>query len=576
MAVSDAFSTSNQYIKYKITVTEGSIDIPNNTSTVSVTVNFYRTNTGYSTYGKGTVYCKINETTYSASVSSNQKITSSGINLFSKTVTIPHDSDGNKTLRVAAWITHTQFSSSEQGFDIALTSIPRATTPILSASTVNLGSSITITLNRAANTFTHNLTYVFGNLSNQTSGFNEATSVETSTTFVPPLALAIQIPNATSGVLTITCNTYNGTTLIGTKSISLTVNVPSSLIPSFGSIPISATETVSGIATKFSGFVQNISKILVSVSALGSYGSTISTYKVTVDGQTYNSKSFTTEKIISSGNIVISATITDSRGRTNTATLSITVIEYNFPTISSFKAFRCSSDGTENPEGNRIKAEFAFEISPVNNLNDKYYEIVYRERGTTNWNAITSGSLYSFNGSIVSGEYFSPDKPYDVAINLRDYLSNNTATGEIPTAFTILDFRSTGKGLAMGKVSEKDCLEIALDVDLTGKFLQEETQTPTLLNGWMNYDATYAPAGYWKDAMNIVHLSGMIKSGATAAETVIFSLPVGYRPASSEKFFTVSLNAICTIDIYSNGNVVIRTGANAGWVSLSGITFRAN
>lgn len=66
-----------------------------------------------------------------------------------------------------------------------------------------------------------------------------------------------------------------------------------------------------------------------------------------------------------------------------------------------------------------------------------------------------------------------------------------------------------------------------------------------------------------------------IVSGATTAETVIFTLPVGYRPRVSEKFFGVSSNAICVIDVCETGNVAIKTGANAGWLSLSGISFRA-
>ena len=75
MATSAALSTSNEYVKYTITVTQNSQSIENNTSNVTVSVRFYRTNTGYTTYGTGTVYCKINGTTYSASVTPDDKIT---------------------------------------------------------------------------------------------------------------------------------------------------------------------------------------------------------------------------------------------------------------------------------------------------------------------------------------------------------------------------------------------------------------------------------------------------------------------------------------------------------------------
>ena len=126
MGKSGALSTSNQYVKYTIEIIENSQSIPNNTSNVTVKVRFYRTNTGYETYGTGTVYCKINGTQYSASVSSSQKITNSGIVLFSKTLTIAHGTDGKKTLTCSAWINlNTPLTSNEQSYSQALSTIPR-------------------------------------------------------------------------------------------------------------------------------------------------------------------------------------------------------------------------------------------------------------------------------------------------------------------------------------------------------------------------------------------------------------------------------------------------------------------
>ena len=99
---SEAFDTSNQFIKYTITVTENSYSVENNSSNVTVSINFYRTNTGYTTYGNGTVYCYIYDATYSQSVGPNDKITHDGIDLFTKTLDIPHNDGGTRTLNVAA------------------------------------------------------------------------------------------------------------------------------------------------------------------------------------------------------------------------------------------------------------------------------------------------------------------------------------------------------------------------------------------------------------------------------------------------------------------------------------------
>ncbi len=128
MPDSSTLNTSNQYVKYRIRVSQIT-DITNNSSIVRVEVRFWRTNTGYETYGTGTVYVKIDGTQYTQAVKSNQKITNSGINLFEKEFTIKHDADGKKTINVQAKISLGSVLSSEyQGFNVKLTDIIAAPT----------------------------------------------------------------------------------------------------------------------------------------------------------------------------------------------------------------------------------------------------------------------------------------------------------------------------------------------------------------------------------------------------------------------------------------------------------------
>lgn len=127
MPTSQNFGTSNKYIKYRIEVNVNSQSIENNNSNITVKVWFFRTNQGYTTYGTGTCYCTINSTSYSQAVTSSQKITSSPIALFTKTVDIPHDNDGSKSVWVSAYISHNApLTSSDQGFNAGLPKIPRA------------------------------------------------------------------------------------------------------------------------------------------------------------------------------------------------------------------------------------------------------------------------------------------------------------------------------------------------------------------------------------------------------------------------------------------------------------------
>ncbi len=63
---------------------------------------------------------------------------------------------------------------------------------------------------------------------------------------------------------------------------------------------------------------------------------------------------------------------------------------------------------------------------------------------------------------------------------------------------------------------------------------QEAWITPTLLNSWTQADATDMPVRYRKDEFGIVHLSGRLSGGT--ADTVAFTLPVGYRPSKRVGF----------------------------------------
>ena len=104
-----------------------------------------------------------------------------------------------------------------------------------------------------------------------------------------------------------------------------------------------------------------------------------------------------------------------------------------------------------------------------------------------------------------------------------------------------------------------------------GRLVQPPWIAPTLLNAWVNYGLGYATAGYMKDSMGFVHIKGLIKGGVVTTNTVILTLPVGYRPAENGCFTMYSNDgAIGTAQVFSNGEVKIITGSNTNF-SLNGI-----
>ena len=129
-----------------------------------------------------------------------------------------------------------------------------------------------------------------------------------------------------------------------------------------------------------------------------------------------------------------------------------------------------------------------------------------------------------------------------------------------------------------------DGTEIADEAITVDKIEVEDWIAPTLLNSWANYGVDHPPAGYMKTPDGTVHLRGLIKNGSSTTATM-FTLPVGYRPkvtGSQEYALYPAINAnhnsnlACRINIY-NGNVSqSATNGSTGWVSLSGISFKAD
>ena len=111
-------------------------------------------------------------------------------------------------------------------------------------------------------------------------------------------------------------------------------------------------------------------------------------------------------------------------------------------------------------------------------------------------------------------------------------------------------------------------------LDLKANKAQEAWIAPTLLNGWVNYGGGEEIAGYFKDEFGFVHLKGLIKSGTTTSGTVLFTLPITYRP-SKNRYFAIALDqsSYGVIVILSSGNVLGGT-TSSSWTSLDGISFK--
>jgi hypothetical protein len=454
--------TNNQYVKYTITITENSTSVENNTSNVTVKVKFFRTNSGYETYGTGKVYCTIDGTKYTSSVGLSQKITNSGIVLFTKTLNIKHKTDGSKTLSVSSYISidlnGSTLSSSSQSYSHALTKIARNSTisSVTSSVEVDGTNKCTVEISRAVSTHTHTVTWKIGSYT------HSATSVGTSTSYAIPTSWMNAIPSATSGTATVTVTTYSGSTKIGsTVSKNFTLKIPSSIVPS-----VSATiAMVNGtVPSSWGIYVQGKSKCTITPSSSGSYSSTIKT--ITITGGTngkYNKSmttdtAWTTPTLAESGTISFTIKATDSRNRSASVTKSITVYEYKTPSISSVTAQRCTSDGTLNDDGTYLKVSVpTSSYSSCNGKNTCTLTVMYKESTATTWSTATNVST---TASVIGAGGISTSKSYNVRFTITDAFTSVTKDVTVSTSGCLLNFRKDKDGLSLGKFAETSGFDV--------------------------------------------------------------------------------------------------------------------
>jgi hypothetical protein len=166
---------------------------------------------------------------------------------------------------------------------------------------------------------------------------------------------------------------------------------------------------------------------------------------------------------------------------------------------------------------------------------------------------------------------------------------SSSPTAPLPTnTSTIMQFKlaEVYVGNNVSVINQVNITDKRINVDLFGAQLAEKANrtqenwiAPILLNGWSNMGAPNAVAGYMKSTLGFVHIKAVLKNGVTADSTIIFTLPVGYRP--SEYIYSVvtynngTTDALALIAIAPNGNITLSGVKANNTLVISTIIFKA-
>lgn len=446
MASSGSFSTSKyevRYLTFNWSVSSQSVD---SNKTV---INWNIKGAGGSTtswYMAGNFKVVINgSTVYS---SSTRIKLFNGMTVASGSFTISHNSDGSKSFSASAEAGIYTFAVNCSGSSSwSLPTIARATQPSVNKTSVTYGDNVVISLPRASSSFTHTIQ---AGVDGKLSFMNIATGVGTSYTWTIPKDWAKHLPTK-SHKIRIRAITYSGNTQIGTKEASSVSVSPTSDMKPVVSITISDDMK---FKDKYGGFVKGQSKIRAKVTEKLYAGTSVSSRTLSLNGVNYQTAEQVSEVIVSTSQTV-SASVTDARGLTGSASISPTVYDWFTPKIGTFYAERCDANGKTDEVGNYIRLDYGVEVAPVNNKNTKTIKYGYKKQSESSWTTKEiSFSGYSKTGNVVipaSGEY-----SWNIYIELKDDFTKATLSLQVGTAYVLMDFHKSGRGLAIGKVAEKE------------------------------------------------------------------------------------------------------------------------
>lgn len=571
-------------LKLSVSSYETDVNVENNSSYVQVDVTATSSGLTYnllgSAYIEGSVgSLAIPKTYYTLGQNSSKKVYSGKIGPFT------HNLDGSlasQNVHVYSWIAESTTATSDT--ICSMSTIPRASKFTMSVYEPIVGNTITVYTNRVSTNFTHRFSYKPPNSESYYwlwGTESESTGITVSKDWTVPVSFLNYFPNSFNAIFQIRCDTYNGSTYIGTEYTNIQVNARTSDYPTYALSISEANQEV--INSKVGLYIQNKSSLKINLTNIGLvYNSPLESCHIVISdsgGQTVwssiqqlnNSKdtslSFSTPTLTRIGNFNVYVTLYDRRRASGTQrkTASYTSTAYTTPIISSVSVARSNSSGAESSSGTYLKYTFIANITALNNKNTKKFEIGYKQKGSYGdytYKEITSSSYSLSNTDVVlSGVTLSADHIYDIAFKATDAFGSTIIERTLGADFKLINFNASGKSMAFGTISDRSSNETYLDSNLTINCLNGLE-----INGISLLDAIY-PVGSIYMSVNNINPNTFI--GGTWERWGNGRVPVGVDTTQGEfdkvefvggeKYHTLTID-----EIPSHSHYGLRWGSPAG------------
>lgn len=351
--------------------------------------------------------------------------------------------------------------------NVVVASTAQVLASTIGATDADIDSVSTITVTKYNTGYYHSLQYSFGGLSGYitSSGDVQTSEVkfsETSIAFTVPTSFYSQIPNAKTGICTITCRTYSSsssTDVLGVPTTCLFTATATGFPTVTGTIVDTDSATIA-LTGDSSALIRYRSNPKCTITATPKNSSSISTVKIrgtTVAGTTGSNGVVTAETTYTNASYTsFTFAATDSRGYLTTKILNPTVVGYVELTCSPVisRPTPTGSSIVMSVTGTLYRGSFG---AASNTLTLDYrYKTTDGSYGP--WRAVASsditlGSSQYTVTDISLGESFDYKSSYVFQVRARD---GATVNGETHTLSTVIKTIEVQKGIPVFDWGEND------------------------------------------------------------------------------------------------------------------------
>lgn len=357
---------------------------------------------------------------------------------------IAHNTDGSKNVTITVDLevynaeTNVIRDLGSYSKTIALTHIPRAS--VIGATDANIGAVSMIAVTKKSSSYTHSIAYKFGSLSGYLTAAGGISTTEVkmsdaSIAFKLPDSFYAQIPNAKSGVCTLTCRTYSGNTQIGDAQTTTFVVTAAlaSCVPSVQGTVVDINAVTKALTGSAGKFVRFYSTAHCEITATAKNGASISQKKI--GGTVVDGNSLTISEIEAAS---IAFYAKDSRGYEDSVAVPLDLVPYVKLTSNPSAKRTNATDGNAilTLKGNYYNGSFG---AAANSLTVRYRIAV---SGGSYGSYVTvapvlRGNAYSLDVALSGLTYTNA---YMVEVVVSDKLASITKTVLIDPGIPVADW----------------------------------------------------------------------------------------------------------------------------------------